>query len=163
MQDGIRMEKDDYKLTDLDYLIGDHHLQMIKAALPYVQVPQQKFLSVLVKGNELMRTMELFREGPEGEMGICSVGQDQSSPIEMPNATKPYRTQHEQDLMDVIINILQGFQIRRNYQESAPKATVENSPTSAIMMEKLRSILSPEQQSRLDNIQLIMQTMQAFT
>ena len=65
--------------------------------------------------------------------------------------------------MDVIINILQGFQIRRNYQESAPKATVENSPTSAIMMEKLRSILSPEQQSRLDNIQLIMQTMQAFT
>ena len=70
MQDGIRMEKDDYKLTDLDYLIGDHHLQMIKAALPYVQVPQQKFLSVLVKGNELMRTMELFREGPEGEMGI---------------------------------------------------------------------------------------------
>ena len=47
--------------------------------------------------------------------------------------------------------------------ESAPKATVENSPTSAIMMEKLRSILSPEQQSRLDNIQLIMQTMQAFT
>ena len=25
---------DDYKLTDLDYLIGDHHLQMIKAALP---------------------------------------------------------------------------------------------------------------------------------
>ena len=23
---------DDYKLTDLDYLIGDHHLQMIKAS-----------------------------------------------------------------------------------------------------------------------------------
>lgn len=24
---------DDYKLTDLDYLVGDHHLQMMKAAL----------------------------------------------------------------------------------------------------------------------------------
>lgn len=157
------MEKDDYKLTDLDYLIGDHHLQMIKAALPYVQVPQQKFLSVLVKGNELMRTMELFREGPEGEMGICSVEPDRSSPIEMLNAIKPYGTQQEQDLMDVIINILQGFQIRRNYQESAPSSAVDNGPSPAIMMEKLRSILSPEQQSRLDNIQLIMQTMQAFT
>ena len=26
---------DDYKLTDLDYLVGDHHLQMMKAALPF--------------------------------------------------------------------------------------------------------------------------------
>lgn len=29
-------ENSDYKLTDLDYLIGDHHLQMIKAALPFL-------------------------------------------------------------------------------------------------------------------------------
>ena len=69
------MEKDEFKLTDLDYLIGDHHLQMIKAALPYMQISQQRFLSLLVKGNELIRTAELFREGGEGEMGICSVGQ----------------------------------------------------------------------------------------
>ena len=37
------MEKDEFKLTDLDYLIGDHHLQMIKAALPYMQISQQRF------------------------------------------------------------------------------------------------------------------------
>lgn len=40
---------DDYKLTDLDYLIGDHHLQMIKAALPYLGVPAQKTISLLSK------------------------------------------------------------------------------------------------------------------
>ena len=49
------MEKQDLKFTDLDYLIADHHLQMIKAALPYVTVSQQKFFSLLVKSSELMR------------------------------------------------------------------------------------------------------------
>lgn len=157
------MEKDDLKLTDLDYLIGDHHLQMIKAALPYVQVSQQKYLSLLVKSNELMRTMELFREGPGGEMGICSIEQDKASPIEMLNAMKPYGTKQEQDMMDVIINIIQGFQIRRNYQDSAPSSEPSGGPQPAVMMEKLKSILPPEQQSRLENIQLMMQTMQAFS
>ena len=126
------MEKDELKLTDLDYLIGDHHLQMIKAALPYMQISQQRFLSLLVKGNELMRTMELFREGPEGEMGICSIEQDKASPIEMLNAMKPYGTSQEQDLLDVIINIMQGFQIRRNYQETAPVPTDRKSTTSEL-------------------------------
>lgn len=154
------MERDELKFTELDYLIGDHHLQMIKAALPYVQVSQQKFLSLLVKGNELMRTMELFQEGPEGEMGICSVEQGKNSPIEMLNAMKPYGTKQEQDILDVIINLMQGVQLRRNYQESAPPQ--ENS-SSSLTLEKLKAILSPEQQSRLENIQLMMQSLQAFT
>ena len=33
---------DDYKLTDLDYLIGDHHLQMIKASLPTWAFPNKR-------------------------------------------------------------------------------------------------------------------------
>ena len=99
-------------------------------------------------------------------MGICSVGQDKSSPVEMLNAMKPYGTSQEQDFLDVIINIMQGFQIRRNYQETAPipsPSPSQKPPSSAAMLEKLRAILSPEQQSKLDNIQLMMQAMQAFT
>ncbi len=157
------MEKDDLKLTDLDYLIGNHHLQMIKAALPYVQVSQQKYLSLFVKTNELMRTMELFREGPAGEMGICSVGQDKASPVEMLNAMKPYGTKQEQDMIDVIINIMQGFQIRKNYQDSTPASESSGGLQPALMMEKLKPLLSSEQQNRLENIQLMMQTMQAFS
>lgn len=156
------MEKEEFKFTDLDYLIGDHHLQMIKAALPYVQVSQQKFLSLLVKGNELMRTMELFQEGPEGEMGICSIEQENASPIEMLNAIKPYGTKQEQDMMDLIINLMQGFQIRRNYQDSM-SSQESASPSPSAMIEKLKAVLSPEQQARLENIQIMMQSLQAFT
>ena len=154
------MEKEELKFTDLDYLIGDHHLQMIKAALPYVSVSQQKFFSLLVKSNELMRTAQLFREDGRGEMGICSVEQDHISPIEMMNAMKPYGTRQEQDFLDLMINILQGFQIRRNYPETS--VPPQEMPSSGVMMEKLKSILSSEQQARLENLQLMIQTMQAF-
>ena len=106
----------------------------------------------------------LFRspEGPEGEMGICSVEQDKISPIEMLNAMKPYGTKQEQDLFDVLINLIQGFQLRRNYQETAP-VQENNTSSPSLMLEKLKNILSPEQQSRLENIQLMMQSLQAFT
>lgn len=159
------MEKQDLKFTDLDYLIADHHLQMIKAALPYVTVSQQKFFSLLVKSSELMRTAQLFQDDGQGEMGICSIEQEHQSPIEMMNAMKPYGTPQEQDMMDVIINIMQGFQIRRNYQETvSPQETVppQERPSPALMMEKLKSILSPEQQARFENLQLMLQAMQAF-
>ena len=53
-------EHTDYKLTDLDYLTGDHHLQMMKAALPFLNVPQQRTLSMFVKIQELKNTFQLF-------------------------------------------------------------------------------------------------------
>ena len=32
------MSEKELKLTDLDYATGDHHLQMVKAALPYLDI-----------------------------------------------------------------------------------------------------------------------------
>ena len=71
-------ESSDYKLTDLDYLIGDHHLQMIKAALPFLEVPEQKAVSVFVKAQELKNTLELFETEEIASMGICSLEEPQS-------------------------------------------------------------------------------------
>ena len=49
-------------LTGKAHLIGDHHLQMIKAALPFLEVPEQKAVSVFVKAQELKNTLELLAE-----------------------------------------------------------------------------------------------------
>lgn len=157
-------KKDNLKFTDLDYLVGDHHLQMIKAALPYIEVSGQCFFSLLIKAQELKRTMDLF-ESPEGEMGICSLDQEAVSPIDMLNAIKPYGTQKEQDFFDLLINIFQGFQIRRNYQDSLNAQEQSQSSVShtAVLIEKLQSLLSPEQKSRLENLQMVMQTMQMMS
>ena len=92
------MSEKELKLTDLDYAIGDHHLQMLKAALPYMEIPQQRAMSMFVKWNELMRTMEFFEENNDGMMSICSLDADRVSATDMLEAVKPYANQREQTM-----------------------------------------------------------------
>ena len=49
-----------FKLTDFDYLTADPKLQMLKAAIPYLPVSQQRAVSLLVKIQELQRAQSLF-------------------------------------------------------------------------------------------------------
>ena len=86
--------------VDLDSLIGDNHLQMMKAALPYMSVTEQRFISLFVKFNELRRTVKLFEDEEVAAMGICSTGEDTekpASPIDMLGAIKPFGTPTEQE------------------------------------------------------------------
>ena len=129
-------ESSDYKLTDLDYLIGDHHLQMIKAALPFLEVPEQKAVS------ELKNTLELFETEEIASMGICSLEEPQSrgSVKELLKAIRPYGTPQEQDLIDLA------------------KAFIEGQTP----MEQLRRLLSPEQQARFETLQMMVTAFQAM-
>ena len=52
---------DDYKLTDLDYLIGDHHLQMIKASLPYLAFPNKRPSPCLSRSRNCERQWSYLR------------------------------------------------------------------------------------------------------
>ena len=52
-------EHSDIKFTDFDYWSSDPHLQMLKAALPFMQVSQQRTFSILVRFQELFHTMDL--------------------------------------------------------------------------------------------------------
>ena len=165
----------DSKMTDLDYLTASPRLQMIKAALPYIHVPEQRFLSLMVKFSELERTMNLFQEKEDGMVGICSLEEDTpSSPLDMLNAMKPYGTQQEQEFIDLVINFLQGSRLYQSYQESASQASpspadsengqnggANQSPRFSI--DHLKNLLPPEQQSKLETAQLLMQTIQGFS
>ena len=111
-------EEPTMKLTDFDYLTGDHHLQMLKAALPYVNTSGQRFLSILVKFQELRRTVALFNRGEAAELGIMSLGENQPhSPADMLNAIKPYASPQEQDFIDMTCNLMEGLRIGSQYQQ----------------------------------------------
>ena len=99
---------DDYKLTDLDYLIGDHHLQMIKAALPYLGVQEQKAISLFVKAQELRKTVELFETEEVASMGICSLESSEGtgSLRDLLKAIRPYGNPMERDMIDMAQNFM---------------------------------------------------------
>lgn len=209
-------EEQDLKLTDLDYLTGNHHLQMMKAALPYMEVPEQRMLSVFVKMSELQRTISLFRDEEVATMGICSLEhQDKKSPAEMLKAIKPYASAAEQEIIELVSGFLQGgrtsmanmFQnfggfgggdalysaaqlFRQQGQGQTPPVMPEGEipdseiPSSEIpdpppqhnssfaasgaagsrpMLDQIKGFLSPEQQSRIEMVQMMMQAMQQFT
>ncbi len=155
------------KLTDFDYLTGDHHLQMLKAALPYVNVSEQKFLSILIKCQELSRTLSLFENDESAALGICSLDASAPrSPLDMLAAIKPYGNTNEQDFIDLICNFIQGYRLSSQVQEmraqNADRDSDSASPMHRLPLEQLKAFLSPEQQSRLDNLTLLMQAVQQF-
>lgn len=132
----------DYKLTDLDYLIGDHHLQMIKAALPYLGIPEQRAVSLFVKVQELRKTIELFETEEVASMGICSLEKTEknTSIRDLLKAIRPYGNPSEQDMIDMAQAFMDG-----------------QTP-----MEQLRRFLTPEQQYRFETMQMIMTAFQSM-
>lgn len=140
------MSEKELKLTDLDYAIGDHHMQMLKAALPYMEIAQQRAMSLFIKWNELMRTMEFFDENGDGMMSICSLDNKHVSPVDMLAAVKPYANQREQEMIDIMTRLLQN-------------RTNRGPGRGPIPLDQLLSILPPEQQSRFETIQLMMQAL----
>jgi hypothetical protein len=180
-------DEQNMRANDLDSRIENNHLQMMKAALPFMNAPQQRFISYFVKFNELQRTINLFEDEEVATMGICSTDNRQSpdSPIEMLNTIKPFANKNEQDLIDLIVNTFQGFKIAGAYQDFVPTSSVpvqaqnqnqnqtqsegenktqnnkrQNNPLGRMSFDQLKNFIPPEQQSRFDTMQLMMSAMQ---
>ena len=149
------------KMTELDSLTCAPHLQMIKAALPYIHIPEQRFFSLMVKCQELERTIRLFEQRNGETVGICSFSEEESpSPTDMLNAMKPYGTPQEQDMIDLMINFMQASRLSKSYRESQEAGAQGQAKKPSFPLEQLKTILPPEQQSRLETMQLMMQALQ---
>lgn len=173
--------------TDLDSLVGSNHLEMMKAALPYMNVPQQRFISLFVKFNELRRTVSLFEEGQVAAMGLSASAAanegEGASPVDLLGAIKPFGSPQEQDFIDLILNFFQGFKLAGSYSDLAlssvipPPRQEENGnhqqpsappqrpggPLGRIPLDQFKNFIPPEQQSRLETIQLMMAAMQQMS
>ena len=139
------MNERDLKLTDLDYAIADHHVQMLKAAIPYMDLPQQQTISIFVKLRELLQTKQFFDENDLGMLSVCSLDKDHTSTPDMLEAVRPYANQKEQELIDLMSRILKNKKNRNG--------------RLSFSMEQILSFLPQEQQTKFETLQMMMQTM----
>lgn len=96
-------------MENLDALIQDKHLQMIKSALPYLNPSRQKDMAMLVKFMELQRTMALF-QNPSNNLRMCSEdSSEEERPVQMLNAIREYCSDYEKETVDNLINFVQMF------------------------------------------------------
>lgn len=96
-------------MENLDTLIQDKHLQMIKSALPYLNPSRQKDMAMLVKFMELQRTMAFF-QNPVNDLHMCSEDTpEEERPVQMLNAIREYCNDSEKETVDNLINFIQMF------------------------------------------------------
>ncbi|WP_432628172.1 hypothetical protein [Brotaphodocola sp.] len=98
-------EHPDCRATELDYLLADPHMQMLKAALPYMPYSRQRFCSMLIQIQQIQRTRSLFQDGQMSAMELSRSGNKEASPIEMLQAIKPYASQREREIIEMLENI----------------------------------------------------------
>lgn len=143
------------ELTDFDSLICDPHLQMLKAAIPYIPASGQQVLSLYVKSQELSNTMKLLQRKETQSVGICSISENKKNTAEMLNAIKKYCSDSEREMLDLFMNFFSAFRMYHSYRELFPnegtgKGGENASHESPNPMDTLKSMLSPEQKNMLD-------------
>lgn len=139
------MTERNLKLTELDYVTADHHLQMLKAAIPYLERSKQRTLSMFVKIRELNKIKDFFDDHDLGMLSICELDKEHAAPADMLRAVKPYANPKEQEMIDMMEKLLSS----RSSRQGVP----------SLSFEQLRSLLPQEQQTRLETLQLMMQTL----
>ena len=104
------MEQESKKnIATLDSLIEDRQLQMMKAAIPYMNGPSQKNMAFMIKFMELERTVSVFNSSPSS-IQMCSVSEDETaSPLQLLSALREFCTEREKETIDMLLNYLQMF------------------------------------------------------
>lgn len=149
------MEEENAKTkTAFDAAIQIHQLEIIKAAIPYINASEQKLISVYVKASELMDTITIFQK-PEASVGICSLGDKEGSLLDMLTDIKAVCTNTEKETVNMLINFLNAFQLYNTYKDTFGDnenlfANALGGNSSGNMFDNLKDLLTPEQQKMFE-------------
>ncbi len=97
-------------LTAIDQVANHHHLQMIKAAVPYLRPQEQKFIAVCAKLLELQNIMAFF-SGSEANVTACSIDQENTNMTDILNDIRNYCDPSEQETIDRCLMILSTLEL----------------------------------------------------
>lgn len=95
--------------TDLDSLVQDRQLQMMKTAIPYINPSTQGTFAFLIKFMELKRTMNLF-SGANASLQMCSAPEAaEPLSVKLLATLLDFSTEEERETLDMLMNYVQMF------------------------------------------------------
>ncbi len=97
-------------LTAIDQIANQNHLQLFKAALPYLPENRQRFLSCYIKMMEFQNVARFFSD-PPGRLQSCGAGQEPPNLSDMINDMRNYCDENEQRWFDQMSNILTAMEL----------------------------------------------------
>lgn len=143
--------------NDFDSMITTHSMKLIKTALPYIDISEQRFLSIYLKFSEFVNTIQLFSEKPS-ELSACKKkSADTGNVSKMLHALKNVCDDKERETMDMILNFMQAMQLYQSYNEFFATSRENNSEHENATsgngfqnMDLMKALLTPEQQSMFE-------------
>jgi hypothetical protein len=127
-----------------DNLVSSHAQQLIKAAIPYLPMNQQRVLCVYVKAQELLNTMHLISNEEDSMLIACSTGEN--NPSDIISAIRECCTKKEAEFLD---NFLQMKKMMALYKEMMDNTEEGNT------QELFKKFLSPEQAQMMSAFEMM--------
>lgn len=105
-------------LTPIDQIANQNHLQLIKAALPYVQSSSQKTLSVMIKMMELQNILHFYSKS-SAVIHACNTESEHAGILDMLTEIRSYCEGEEQKLLDQWIQIASALELYSIFSQSS--------------------------------------------
>ena len=126
-------------LPAIDQIANGGHLLMMKAALPYMPQPGQRFMALYIKALELTNILDFYQNAAP-DMSACSM-EPADSPIEMLEDIRSFCSGPEQESIDQCLNMFQMMNLCMSLNDMGTGPDM------------FKNILSPEQQSLFETYQ----------
>ncbi len=155
-----------------------HTVEILKAAFPYLDSQTQQTLNLVIRTGELFESAQSLSQ--EGTVTALSIGKQSIDVEALLNGIRAVCTPQERDFIDRILNIFKAKSLYNTYTTlSSAMASQSQSSDSADnddntnnsggifgtggdpnMMEILETLLTPEQKSTFDNLNMMFSIMQ---
>lgn len=130
----------------LEQMITTHQMQLLKTALPYVNIEEQKFLSVYIKFKEFTNTFLLFQNSEQtSQLKIQSTQANPKNMTSLLADLKKVCTKEEAQVIDLMQNFIQVSKLYQTYQEIQPESDGKLSPQDI-----LSAMLTPQQKQMFE-------------
>ncbi len=106
------MDENNIPIPALDQLVQNRQLQMMKAIIPYMEHPTQRFLSIYLKLTELQNTIRLFQHGNNlhmSELNACQNESQENRMLQMMNDLKAYMNPEDRENIENMLNYMELF------------------------------------------------------
>ncbi len=146
----------------------NHIMEIIKAAFPYLDSDSQQSVDLLIKTGELMDAFQSLKT--RGSVTAFSLRKESIDVEALLTGIRNVCYDRERELIDTVLNIFKAKSLYETYSAFASMASqsvnTENSDGtsdgggSPDMMEILEAMLTPEQKSTFDNLNMMFNAMQ---
>ncbi len=147
--------KENLPLTEFDVATLSYELQMMKAFIPFMDMPQQKSFAMFIRVFEMIKTLDFYNNMPEP----CPLHRSRHDKKEMFDEMKCYCPKKDREIFEMMSNMDNITEYYNMFQAMSSANDTAKQPDDGKQHENnkqsniLKNFLSPKQQELYESYQ----------